>query len=69
MDVPSDRFLVAGKAWQAIRSGDADPDVPFDAARKLFAESEEQRTPRAVVSPTTTVTPAGPPRQHRRQTP
>lgn len=25
MDVPRDRFLVAGKAWQAIRAGDADP--------------------------------------------
>lgn len=25
MDVPRDRFLVAGKAWQAIRAGEADP--------------------------------------------
>ena len=118
MDVPRDRFLVAGKAWQAIRAGDADPetfglhrpdegsmfggwfvahdiridlaalnkvetllwdtwgtgtggnremtdairerydraslvacdDVPFDAARELFAESEELRTPRTVLS-------------------
>ncbi|RPF35437.1 transglutaminase-like domain-containing protein [Streptomyces sp. TLI_185] len=25
MDVPRDRFLVAGKAWQAIREGGADP--------------------------------------------
>lgn len=25
MDVPRDRFLVAGKAWQLIRSGQADP--------------------------------------------
>jgi len=118
MDVPRDRFLVAGKAWQAIRAGDADPetfglhppeegpmfgewfvahdvridlaalnkvetllwdtwgagtggnremtdairelhdraslvacdDVPFDAARRLFAESEELRTPTAVLS-------------------
>ncbi|WP_399894900.1 transglutaminase-like domain-containing protein [Streptomyces sp. BBFR51] len=118
MDVPRDRFIVAGKAWRAIRAGDADPrtfglhppqegpmfgewfvahdvridlaalnkvetllwdtwgagaggetemsdsarelhdrasavagdDVPFDAARKLFAESEELRTPRTVLS-------------------
>ncbi|MGW0841542.1 transglutaminase-like domain-containing protein [Streptomyces sp. NPDC002787] len=27
MDVPRDRFLVAGKAWRAIRSGEADPDA------------------------------------------
>ncbi|MEI5525446.1 transglutaminase-like domain-containing protein [Streptomyces brasiliscabiei] len=25
MDVPRDRFLVAGKAWRAIRAGEADP--------------------------------------------
>jgi hypothetical protein len=25
MNVPRDRFLVAGKAWQAIRAGEADP--------------------------------------------
>ncbi|TJZ99536.1 transglutaminase-like domain-containing protein [Actinacidiphila oryziradicis] len=118
MDVPRDRFLVAGKAWQAIRAGDADPktfglhlpeegplfgewfvahdiridlaalnkvetllwdtwgtgaggdremtdaicelydqaslvvcdDVPFDAARKLFAENEGLRTPKTVLS-------------------
>ncbi|MFI0898786.1 transglutaminase-like domain-containing protein [Streptomyces sp. NPDC020983] len=25
VDVPRDRFLVAGQAWQAIRAGDADP--------------------------------------------
>ena len=25
MDVPRDRFLIAGKAWQLIRSGQADP--------------------------------------------
>ncbi|MCN9243461.1 transglutaminase-like domain-containing protein [Streptomyces sp. RY43-2] len=25
MDVPRDRFLVAGKVWQAIRAGEADP--------------------------------------------
>ncbi|WP_371525384.1 transglutaminase-like domain-containing protein [Streptomyces sp. NBC_01283] len=118
MDVPRDRFLVAGKAWRVIRAGDADPaafglhppeegpmfgewfvahdiridlaalnkvetllwdtwgtdagghremtdetcelydqvslvvgdDVPFDAARKLFAEHEGLRTPRTVVS-------------------
>ncbi|MFD6275479.1 transglutaminase-like domain-containing protein [Streptomyces sp. NPDC060209] len=118
MDVPRDRFLVAGKAWQAIRTGEADPktfglhspeegpmfgewfvahdiridlaalnkvetllwdtwgtgtggnremtdairelydqaslvvrdDVPFVAARKLFAEREELRTPKAVLS-------------------
>lgn len=25
LDVPRDRFLMAGRAWQAIRSGDADP--------------------------------------------
>ncbi|MEU9371929.1 transglutaminase-like domain-containing protein [Streptomyces avermitilis] len=118
MDVPRDRFLVAGKAWQAIRTGDADPktfglhppeegpmfgewfvahdiridlaalnkvetllwdtwgtgaggdremtdaacelydqaslvvcdDVSFDAARKLFAENEGLRTPKAVLS-------------------
>lgn len=25
MDVPRDRFLVAGKAWQAIRAGEAEP--------------------------------------------
>jgi hypothetical protein len=118
MDVPRDRFLVAGKAWQAIRAGDADPaafglhppeegpmfgqwfvahdvridlaalnkvetllwdtwgagtggardmtdtacelhdraavvacdDVPFDEARKLFAENEGLRTPKAVLS-------------------
>ncbi|MFG1808873.1 transglutaminase-like domain-containing protein [Streptomyces sp. NPDC049040] len=25
MDVPRDRFLVAGRAWQAIRAGEADP--------------------------------------------
>lgn len=118
MDVPRNRFLVAGKAWQAIRAHDADPktfglrlpeekgmfgewfvahdmridlaalnkvetllwdtwgagaggdremtdatrelydqvslvvcdDVPFDAARKLFAENEELRTPKTVLS-------------------
>jgi hypothetical protein len=118
MDVPRDRFMVAGKAWQAIRTGGADPetfglhppaegpmygewfvahdmridlaalnkvetllwdtwgtgtggarampeavlafydrvslvtadDVAFDAARTLFAENEELRTPRTVVS-------------------
>jgi hypothetical protein len=118
MDVPRDRFLVAGKAWQAIRTGEADPrtfglhapeegpmfgewfvahdvridlaslnkvetllwdtwgtgaggdremtdatcalydqvslvvgdDVPFDAARKLFAENEGLRTPKVVLS-------------------
>ncbi|MFF5213193.1 transglutaminase-like domain-containing protein [Streptosporangium sp. NPDC000396] len=118
MDVPRDRFLVAGKAWQAIRAGEADPktfglhppeegpmfgewfvahdvrfdlaalnkvepllwdiwgtgaggaremtdatcelydqaslvacdDVPFDAVRKLFAENEELRTPKTVLS-------------------
>jgi hypothetical protein len=118
MDVPRDRFLVAGEAWQAIRTGDADPktfglhppeegpmfgewfvahdiridlaalnkvetllwdtwgtgaggdkemtdaacelydqaslvacdDVSFDAARKLFAENEGLRTPKAVLS-------------------
>ncbi|GAA1991627.1 transglutaminase-like domain-containing protein [Catenulispora subtropica] len=27
MDVPRDRFLVAGAAWRAIRSGGADPDA------------------------------------------
>ena len=26
LDVPHDRFLVAGKAWQMCRSGEADPD-------------------------------------------
>ena len=118
MDVPRDRFVIAGKAWQAIRAGEADPktfglhppeegpmfgewfvahdiridlaalnkvetllwdtwgtgaggnremtdairelydqaslvvcdDVPFDAARKLFAENEGLRTPKAVLS-------------------
>ncbi|MBR8639647.1 transglutaminase domain-containing protein [Streptomyces tuirus] len=118
MDVPRDRFLVAGKAWQAIRAGNADPktfglhppdegpvfgewfvahdiridlaalnkvetllwdvwgtgaggdqqmtdavcelydqtslvvcdDVPFDEARKLFAENEGLRTPKTVLS-------------------
>ncbi|TMR92250.1 transglutaminase-like domain-containing protein [Nonomuraea basaltis] len=118
MDVPRDRFLVAGKAWRAIRAGEADPetfglhppeegplygewfvahdmridlaalnkvetllwdvwgtgaggeremtdaiydlydqvslvacdDVPFDAARKLFAENEALRTPKTVRS-------------------
>ncbi|MFJ9566094.1 transglutaminase-like domain-containing protein [Streptomyces fuscichromogenes] len=118
MDVPRDRFVVAGKAWQAIRTGEADPqtfglhspqegpmfgewfvahdiridlaalnkvetllwdtwgagaggstemtdavrelydgaslvvcdDVPFDAARKLFAENDGLRTPRTVLS-------------------
>ena len=116
MAVPRDRFLVAGKAWQAIRAGEADPttfglhppqegpmfgewfvahdmridlaalnkvetllwdtwgtgaggdmtdairelydraslvacdDVPFDAARRLFAENEELRTPKTVLS-------------------
>ncbi|WP_328495093.1 transglutaminase-like domain-containing protein [Streptomyces sp. NBC_00414] len=121
MDVPRDRFLVAGKAWRAIRAGDADAstfglhlpeegpmfgewfvahdmridlaalnkvetllwdtwgvgsggsggnrgmtdtvceqydraslvlgdDVPFDAVRKLFAEEQELRTPRTVLS-------------------
>ncbi|MFI0940471.1 transglutaminase-like domain-containing protein [Streptomyces sp. NPDC021020] len=25
MDIPRDRFIVAGQAWQAIRAGDADP--------------------------------------------
>ncbi|MGN9844782.1 transglutaminase-like domain-containing protein [Nonomuraea sp. H19] len=116
MDVPRDRFLVAGKAWQAIRAGEADPktfglhlpeegpmfgewyvahdiridlaalnkvetllwdvwgaggdrdmtdavcelydqaslvagdDVPFDAARKMFAENEGLRTPKTVLS-------------------
>jgi hypothetical protein len=118
MDVPRDRFLVAGKAWQLIRAGRADPeafglhppaegpmfgewfvahdiridlaalnkvetllwdtwgagkggnsqmtdpvrelhdrasqvacdDVPFEAARKLFAGNEGLRTPRTVVS-------------------
>jgi len=25
LDVPRDRFLTAGKAWQAVRAGDADP--------------------------------------------
>jgi hypothetical protein len=117
MDVPRDRFLVAGKAWQAIREGGADPrtfglhppeegqlwgerfvagnirldlaavnkvetllwdvwgeegefgeplsetsrelydrvsltvgdDVPFDAARTLFAEDDVLRTPRTVL--------------------
>lgn len=118
MDVPRDRFLVAGKAWQAIRAGEADPktfglhppqegpmfgewfvagnirldlaalnkietllwdiwgstpdsdekmtdairelydqtslvasdDVPFDAARELFARNDGLRTPRTVLS-------------------
>ncbi|GGY76727.1 transglutaminase domain-containing protein [Streptomyces nitrosporeus] len=118
MDVPRDRFLVAGRAWQAIRAGDAAPeafglhppeegpmfgewfvahcvrvdlaalnkvetllwdtwgagaddggkladtayelydraarvtsgDVPFDAARKLFAEEGRLRTPKTVLS-------------------
>ncbi len=118
MDVPRDRFLVAGAVWQAVRAGEADPrafglhppeegsmwgewfvagavrldlaalnkvetllwdvwgtgagsdeemtdairalydraslvacdDVPFDAARKLFAEDEGLRTPRTVLS-------------------
>jgi hypothetical protein len=118
MDVPRDRFLVAGKVWQAIRTGDADPEtfglhppdvgpmfgewfvahdiriglaalnkveallwdtwgtgaggnremtdairelydqaslvvcdeVPFDAARTLFAENEGLRTPTVVLS-------------------
>jgi hypothetical protein len=118
MDVPRDRFLVAGKAWQAIRAGGAAPetfglhppeegpmfgewfvaqdiridlaalnkvetllwdvwgmeagreremtdairerydqaslvsvdDVPFDTARKLFAENDRLRTPRTVRS-------------------
>ncbi|MDX3747897.1 transglutaminase-like domain-containing protein [Streptomyces sp. AK08-02] len=27
MDVPRDRFLVAGRAWRDIRAGDADPDT------------------------------------------
>lgn len=27
MDVPRDRFLVAGQAWQAIRAGAADPET------------------------------------------
>ncbi|WP_329135622.1 transglutaminase-like domain-containing protein [Streptomyces sp. NBC_01476] len=33
MDVPRDRFLVAGSAWQAIRAGTADPEtfgLPFE---------------------------------------
>ncbi|MGY0060432.1 transglutaminase-like domain-containing protein [Streptomyces sp. LZ34] len=120
MDVPHDRFLVAGKAWRAIRAGEADPetfglhppeegplcgewfvahyvrldlaaltkvetllrdiwgtgtgtgdymemtdalrelhdraalvtgdDVPFSAARKLFAEEEGLRTPKTLLS-------------------
>ncbi|MEV7872315.1 transglutaminase domain-containing protein [Streptomyces sp. NPDC088124] len=118
MDVPRDRFLVAGKAWQAIRTGEADPetfglhppadgpmfgewfvahdiridlaalnkvetllwdtwgtgagggremddtarelydraalvasdDVPFAAALQLFAENEQLRTPKTVLS-------------------
>jgi hypothetical protein len=118
MDVPRDRFLVAGKAWRAIRAGEADPntfglhtpeegpmfgewfvahdlrvdlaalnrvetllwdvwgpeaadlrtmtdvlrelydhaslmagdDVPFHAARTLFAENEMLRTPETVLS-------------------
>ena len=27
LDVPSDRFLVGGKAWQMCRTGEADPDT------------------------------------------
>ena len=27
LDVPRDRFLIAGKAWQAIRAGEADPET------------------------------------------
>lgn len=27
MDVPRDRFLVAGEAWRAIRAGEADPET------------------------------------------
>ena len=27
LDVPSDRFLVGGKAWQMCRTGEADPDA------------------------------------------
>ncbi|MER5181454.1 transglutaminase domain-containing protein [Streptomyces sp. NPDC002896] len=117
MDVPRDRFLVAGSAWRSIRAGEADPktfglhlpdgplvgewfvagnirldlaalnkvetllwdvwgvgaggdgdmtdeirelydqaslvacdDVPFDAARKLFAEHDGLRTPKTVLS-------------------
>jgi transglutaminase-like putative cysteine protease len=117
MDVPRDRFLVAGSAWRTIRAGEADPktfglhlpdgplvgewfvagnirldlaalnkvetllwdvwgvgaggdgemtdeirelydqaslvacdDVPFEAARKLFAENEGLRTPKTVLS-------------------
>jgi hypothetical protein len=117
MDVPRDRFLVAGSAWRAIRAGEADPktfglllpdgplvgerfvagnmrldlaalnkvetllwdvwgmeadgdgemtdairelydhvaevagdDVPFGAARTLFTENDELRTPATVLS-------------------
>ena len=118
MDVPRDRFLVAGEAWKAIRAGDADQrtfglhppeagpfwgerfvagnirldlaalnkvetllwdewgmdegqpgtplpetarelydraarvagdDVPFEAARKLFTENDQLRTPKTVL--------------------
>jgi Transglutaminase-like superfamily len=27
LDVPRDRFLVAGRAWQSCRAGEADPDI------------------------------------------